>query len=229
MGESDVARNVRDGYDAIAERYMELVTQPRASDPRSVWIQDLLGRLSAGSTVLDLGCGPGVPTAAELARSGHSVTGVDISPRQVELARANVPPGRFLVGDALTTEFQRGSFEAIVALFVLTHIPRDRWEWLFAHFVEWLSPGGWLLATFGMSDSSGWNEEDFLGLGQTNWTNGFGPETSQRLLKAAGIRIDRAEIVEDELPSGVERWLWVLGHTDPDPEFNRQSIRNGPT
>jgi SAM-dependent methyltransferase len=124
MEYSDIAKNIRDGYDAIAEQYMELVTESRVSDPRSEWIKDFLGRLSDGSHVLDLGCGPGVPTAAAFVRDGHRVTGIDISPRQVELARVNVPPGRFLIGDALTTNFPSGSFGAIAALFVL--IPAHR-------------------------------------------------------------------------------------------------------
>jgi len=215
MDDSAVARKVRDGYDSIAEQFMELVTRPRLSDPRSAWVDDLLERLAPESNVLDLGCGPGVPTAAAFIRDGHRVTGIDISPRQVELARANVPLGRFLVGDALKTDFEPGSFDAIIALFSLTHIPRDRWESLFADFVVWLHPRGWLLATFGMSDSGGCDEEDFLGFGHTNWTNGFSPDTSQCLLRDVGFRIDRAEMIEDEMPSGLEQWLWVLSHTEP--------------
>ncbi|HEY7947680.1 MAG TPA: class I SAM-dependent methyltransferase [Acidimicrobiales bacterium] len=212
--DGDIAAKVRVGYDMIAEQFMELVTRPRITDPRVAWMNDLLARLPAGSEVLDLGCGPGVPTAAAFAGQGHHVTGIDISPRQVELARANVPLGRFLVGDVLEADFAPRSFNAIVALYSLTHIPRDRWETLFARFVDWLHPHGWLLATFGMSDCGGWDEEDFLGFGQTNWTNGFSSETSRRLLRGAGFRIDRVESIDDELPSGAERWLWVVGHTE---------------
>jgi cyclopropane fatty-acyl-phospholipid synthase-like methyltransferase len=207
---------VRDGYDSIADQYMELVVRPRAKDPRSAWTNGLLGRLTPGSRVLDLGCGPGVPTAEALVHNGHRVTGIDISPRQVALAQSNVPQGRFVVGDALESHFASRSFDAIVALFSLTHIPRDEWAPLFGRFIEWLHPEGWLLATFGMSDSAGWHEENFLGFGHTNWTNGFAPETSQRLLREAGFDIDRAEVIEEELPSGVERWLWILGRASAE-------------
>jgi cyclopropane fatty-acyl-phospholipid synthase-like methyltransferase len=210
------ARKVRDGYDSIADQYMELVTSRRAVDPRSAWISDLLSRLDPDSHVLDLGCGSGVPTAAALVEAGHRVTGIDISPRQVELARTNVPKGVFSAGDVLEATFAARSFDAVVALFSLTHIPREHWGSLFANFVEWLRPGGQLLATFGMSDSEGWDEEDFLGFGYTNWTNGFDPEASKRLLSEAGFRIDRAEVIEEELPSGRERWLWALCHAKPE-------------
>lgn len=175
-------------------------------------MNDLLARLSPDSRVLDLGCGPGVPTAEALVRDGHRVTGIDISPRQVALAQSKVPQGQFFVGDALESHFAPRSFDAIVALFSLTHIPRDEWAPLFDRFTQWLNPGGWLLATFGMSDSAGWDEENFLGFGHTNWTNGFAPETSVRLLREAGFDMDCAEMIEEELPSGVERWLRVLSH-----------------
>jgi len=211
VDDGDRAGKVRDGYDVIAGRYLELVSRPRPSDPRQEWIDALLARLAPGASVLDVGCGPGVPTAAAFARAGHHVTGIDISPCQIELSRAHVPLGRFLVGDVLDADFEPGSFDAIVALFSLTHIPRDRWELLFTRFVEWSQPQAWLLASFGVSDSGGWDEEDFLGLGATNWTNGFPPDTSQRLLRSAGFAIDRADVVDDDTPFGPERWFWVLG------------------
>ena len=43
-----------------------------------------------GASVLDLGCGAGVPTTQELAQC-FRVTGVDISARQVALAQQNIP------------------------------------------------------------------------------------------------------------------------------------------
>jgi SAM-dependent methyltransferase len=217
--ESEIAGKVRDGYDLIADQYMELVTETRASDPRPVWIDDLLRRLGPGSRVLDLGCGPGVPTATSFVDHGHLITGIDISPRQVEWARVNVPGGRFLVGDALEIEFEPGSFDAVVALFSLTHIPRDRWRSLFGRVGGWLRPGGWLLATLGTSDSPGFDEEDFLGFGHSNWTNGFAPGAIRTLLASVGFRAARSEVVEDELPSGIERWLWILGQFERGGEL----------
>ena len=50
--------------------------------------------------ILDVGCGPG-RHAHELARRGFTVHGIDISPRFVELARADAPDGAtFEVADA---------------------------------------------------------------------------------------------------------------------------------
>jgi SAM-dependent methyltransferase len=215
VDELDVAAIVRDGYDQIAERYLAAVSQPRANDPRDLWTGHLLRRLSPASSVLDLGCGPGVPTAAAFAEAGHHVVGVDISPRQIELARRNVPKGSFVLADVAEFDAEPESFDAAMALFSLTHVPRDRYPALFARLVGWLRPGGWFLASMGTSDVAGWNEEDFLGFGHTSWTNGLDPETTRRLLTEAGFDLELAEMVIDDSPFGPERWFWVLGRREP--------------
>jgi trans-aconitate methyltransferase len=59
----------------------------------------LLERLPSGADLLDLGCGAGLPTTARLAQR-FTVTGVDISPRQIERARINVPDATFINADS---------------------------------------------------------------------------------------------------------------------------------
>lgn len=58
--------------------------------------------LKANSTILDLGCGTGVPVASTLAQAGHKVTGIEISKELVENCTANVPGATFEVSDMLT-------------------------------------------------------------------------------------------------------------------------------
>ena len=57
--------------------------KPATIDKTVSWIANYL---RPGSTVLDLGCGPGL-YAERLARLGHSVTGVDFSKRSIEYAK----------------------------------------------------------------------------------------------------------------------------------------------
>ena len=58
---------------------------------------DLLGDVT-GRDVLDVACGPGLYSAELVARAAR-VTGLDISPRMVELARDRVPSADFRVHD----------------------------------------------------------------------------------------------------------------------------------
>ena len=85
-------RIVADGYDAIAERYFAWSDARPVADAPGLACPGARG-IPAGSDVLDLGCGAGVPMTRALA-AGRRVTGVDISARQIELARAAVPDAR---------------------------------------------------------------------------------------------------------------------------------------
>ena len=63
------------------------------------WLDLFTGRLAAGATILDLGCGGGAPIAAELLRWGFAVTGVDSSASLIGHARASLPDGTWIVND----------------------------------------------------------------------------------------------------------------------------------
>ncbi|MER7584318.1 class I SAM-dependent methyltransferase [Kitasatospora sp. NPDC097691] len=78
------------------------------------WIEELLGRLPNVGTVLDVGCGTGVPVARSLTAAGHRVTGVDISDVQVQRARELVPKAEFIRADATALAFPSGTFDAVI-------------------------------------------------------------------------------------------------------------------
>jgi ubiquinone/menaquinone biosynthesis C-methylase UbiE len=74
---------------------------------------------ASGRATLDLGCGEG-RFARALAADGHHVTGVDVSPELVELARDADPDGTYDVADAEELPFDDGSFDLVVAFNVLS-------------------------------------------------------------------------------------------------------------
>ena len=63
---------VRRGYDAVSLRYDEMYG---AETRYQSLLGDLCRQIPAGGTVLDLGCGGGVPVARTLAAAGYRVTG----------------------------------------------------------------------------------------------------------------------------------------------------------
>jgi 2-polyprenyl-3-methyl-5-hydroxy-6-metoxy-1,4-benzoquinol methylase len=113
------------------------------------WLTQLHTRLPAVAAVLDIGCGCGVPVARSLAGAGHQVTGVDISDVQIERARRLVPSGAFIRADATRLNLQPASFDAVVCLYSLIHVPLPEQPRLIGRIASWLRPGGWLLATAG--------------------------------------------------------------------------------
>ncbi len=91
-------------------------------DPRREWEDELAARLEPGARLLELGCGGGTPETKRLAER-FAVTGVDISPRQVERARAAIPEAKFVCADFTELELPAGSFDAVCAFYVFNHVP----------------------------------------------------------------------------------------------------------
>jgi SAM-dependent methyltransferase len=65
-----------------------------------------------GSRILDAGCGTG-RVGGFLAAAGHEVTGVDLDPELIAVARADHPGGTWLVGDLAELDLGR-QFDVIV-------------------------------------------------------------------------------------------------------------------
>ncbi len=125
---------------------MSLVDLYRQQYPWRPWarIHALLGDLS-GQTVLDLGCGVG-DQAADLARLGADVVGVERNEALVDAARArSIPRARFLCEDITSAALDGLRAHGIWLAFTVAHFPRV--EGLLARAERWLRPGGWLAIT----------------------------------------------------------------------------------
>lgn len=208
LGCAERARGlVERGYDAVAERYLDLVARTDG-DPRLRFLDDLAGRLPEGAEVLDLGCGAGRPNAERLARRLR-VTGVDVSARQLELARAAVPGATFVQADMTEVGLAPRSFDAVVALYSITHVPREDHAALLMAIARWLRPGALLLASLGCSDTPGVVEEGWLGAPM--FFSSHPPEANRRLLAEAGFELLHDEVIAMREDGAEAAFQWVLG------------------
>jgi ubiquinone/menaquinone biosynthesis C-methylase UbiE len=128
------------GYDEVAEEYARL-ERPGQEWPRLRLLRELLARVQPGSNVLDLGCGNGVPALREIGRL-HRAVGVDISKTQIDLAESNVPSAELLCADVMELDFPPRTIDAVVAFYILDHLPREEHAALLAKLHRWLRPGG---------------------------------------------------------------------------------------
>ncbi len=122
----------------------------RDPDIRLAWADRLRAWLPPRPCdVLDLGCGTG-SLSLLAAEQGHRVTGVDLSPAMVALARAKLA-GRdavFLVGDAAAPPVGEDRFDTVLVRHVLWALP-DPGRAL-RHWRELLRPGGRLVLVEGV-------------------------------------------------------------------------------
>jgi cyclopropane fatty-acyl-phospholipid synthase-like methyltransferase len=199
-------RVVEKGYDRVAERYL---ASKDAGDPTTLAaLGELASELSPGAAVLDLGCGAGVPVTRWLAQH-FTVTGVDLSTRQLELARPNAPAARFIKADMTDVRFAPETFDAVVAFHSIIHVPRSEHPGLLERIYGWLKPGGGFLATWAIGEWEG-KESDWEGWGAPMWWSHHDGETSLELLRGAGFVIENAKVRTTRGARGDESWLVVL-------------------
>jgi SAM-dependent methyltransferase len=202
LDDDDAKLLVARGYDTIAEVYLERYAR---SQVRDRWLMELIALLPKGARVLDLGCGAGIPVARELAIRGFRVIGVDSSVRQIELARHNVPGAEFIHSDMTNIEFASASFDAVVAFYSITHVPREAHAILLRQIATWLMPSGIFLASLGSGQLPDSREE---WLGTQMFFSHYDAETNKKLVRDAGFSIERAELVDQD--NEHERFLWIV-------------------
>ncbi|MBC7977120.1 MAG: 3-demethylubiquinone-9 3-O-methyltransferase [Myxococcales bacterium] len=110
---------------------------------RNPWIAAEIDRAFGGAScrVLDLGCGAGF-LSNYLAMRGHDVTGIDTTPENLTVARANDASrsARYELGDACALPYAAGSFDVVCAMDLLEHV-EDPGQ-LIAEASRVLAPGG---------------------------------------------------------------------------------------
>jgi cyclopropane fatty-acyl-phospholipid synthase-like methyltransferase len=157
---------VRSGYDAISLYYRDDQGRANPSSPECThnyraWLEELALLLPPQAGVLDLGCGAGVPASRLMVNQGCRVTGLDVSAVQIERARSLVPEATFVHADMATWDCQPASFEAIVTLYALIHLPLPDQQHLIPRLKRWLTPAGYMLAIVGHEHWTG--VEDYFG------------------------------------------------------------------
>jgi SAM-dependent methyltransferase len=190
---TDPVELVRSGYNAVSRAYRSDDDPAHKYDP---WLAGLLERIPGRGQVLDVGCGCGVPVARRLAAAGHQVTGVDVSDVQIERARRLVPGAVFLRADATETDFPPASFDAVVCLYALIHMPLDRQPRLLRDIARWLRPGGWLLAVTGQDAWTG-TEDNWLKGPATMWWSQADAATYRTWLRQAGLEVTGQQFVPE--------------------------------
>lgn len=144
MTEQDIKTYMRERYDGFADK----VARDIGSDPRQIWAAAegsrpalayyrdrklrtavRMGGFRPGAAILDLGCATGDYTFL-FSRMGFRMTGVDLSPRSIETARAKaqmlgIADIDFVRSDAETlAEIPTGAFDGVISFSALRYVPR---------------------------------------------------------------------------------------------------------
>lgn len=145
---------VLDVYDYIAQEYDERIPGTTTLDASfmATEMSFVLDHISPTDQVLDMGCGTGRFTEP-LAKQAHSVVGLDLTPGMLEKAKercGGLANASFQQGDMCELPFEDGSFDVVVSMLALMHLPPQDRQRAFRETARVLRPGG--RALFGVKN-----------------------------------------------------------------------------
>lgn len=126
---------------SVLAKYYDRMMGDRTRELQS--IQELISRYNPNAKkVLELACGTGT-FLKYLYEQGFDVTGVDLSPDMLAIAREKVPQARLLLEDIATFSITE-TFDTVICLFdSINHlIGYNKWEALFSRVRNRLNNGG---------------------------------------------------------------------------------------
>jgi phosphoethanolamine N-methyltransferase len=176
------------------------------------------GALRPGARVLDVGSGIGGAAFHLAGTYGAVVTGVDLSPEMIKIAReraleANAPPTvTSILGDILTYPFA-GPFDVIWSRDALMHLP-DK-PGLFSRLHALTAPGGRLVIT-DYAKGVGQRSPEFHSYIESTGYHVVDPASYGRLLEGAGYVDVAVEDATDRFVEILERELEILATNRQD-------------
>lgn len=202
-------------YNHIADWYLDWATTQVS--PRERYAEKVLANTAPkdgqAPRILEIGCGAGVPISRMLLDRGAQVIGNDISPKQIEMAKARCPEGTFLAGDMAALTFEPASFDGVIGFYSVFHLPRAEQKVLLPKILTWLKPGAMFALNLATVD-----EEEIHGemMGHGMFWSSFDVEGNKAMVEEAGFDAVEVEVLEagdgnlqeDDPDYGV-KFMWI--------------------
>jgi ubiquinone/menaquinone biosynthesis C-methylase UbiE len=212
-------------YDAAAKEYADAFLCEHEKKPKD---REMLLRFSQligdRRPVWDLGCGPG-QTSKYLKNLGVEISGLDLSEKMLEQARAFHHGITFRKGNILELEFENDSIAGAVAFYAMVHFTEEQAGLAFREIFRVLQPGGIFLFTYHVGEET-IHVEEFLGRKIDIDFMFFTEDFISGCLKRSGF--EKIEITEREPYPEVEyqsRRAYVFAKKPDRKGF--QFLRNG--
>jgi ubiquinone/menaquinone biosynthesis C-methylase UbiE len=150
--------------------------------------QQFIQQLSAGSKILDCGCGPGMD-AEKFSQLGYNVTAIDLSERFVSLTKERVQTATVKKMDMRHLEFPQASFDGLWASFSLLHIRASDIEQTLSGFRIVLRPHGLLFAAVHRGPKTEWVKTTISGMERDTYVQEWVQTEIEDVFRSSGFTI----------------------------------------
>ncbi len=181
------SRDRSNGWEAVAGRFMV-----QRSSIGSATVRAWCRTLPSGASVLDLGCGAGVPISQALIDAGCDVSGVDASPTLVAEFQRRFPQAPVACEPVEDSAFFGKTYDGIVAVGLLFLLRPGVQEAVIRRVGAALKPGGRFLFTAPVR-ACAWSD---LLTGHESVS--LGSEAYRRVLASAGLSVIAEYVDEGE-------------------------------
>ncbi len=151
------------------------------------WLDRFLASLPLDAdsrpSILDVGCGGGEPIASYLIAQGAALTGVDMAPAMLAIARARFPDSQWIEADMRSLALGQ-RFAGIISWNAFFHLSRAEQRAAIPRLCAHVAPGGALLVTVGHQDG----EVTGTVNGETVYHASLAPAEYDRVLRACGFK-----------------------------------------
>lgn len=168
-----------EGYEVVAEQFIAARSDIGATFVRS-WAR---ANLPPSSSIVDVGCGSGVPIAQALVEGGFTVFGIDASPSLLAEFRHRFPDSQSACEAAQESAFFHRTFDAAVAIGLLFLLSADDQRAVFRRVANALRPRGRFLFT------APWQICEWQDVLTDRPSRSLGKREYKRLLEKAGLRL----------------------------------------
>ncbi len=193
---------VASGYDKVSEAYRG----DNDNDAQRIhWCKRIIELRPNSKTVLDIGCGCGIPVCKYFSENGLQTVGIDISQRQIERAMTLAPQATYICDDYLRTPDHQ--YDIITAFYSIIHIDRTLHKRVFEKLYGQLNDNGIAVVTVGHDEWEGY-EENWLGVaGAKMYWSHYAVDTYHEMLDTMNFNI----ILDELLPEGTSAHhnLWI--------------------
>ncbi|WP_299079340.1 class I SAM-dependent methyltransferase [uncultured Paraglaciecola sp.] len=148
-----------------------------------LWLDKFLSTLPANGSVLDVGCGAGVPISEYCLSKGFQLSGLDISAAMLTIAKSRFPAANWIAMDMRDLQLE-STFDGIISWDGFFHLTQQEQRQTLGLFAKHLNPKGSLMLTIGHEEG----EVTGTVAGEQVYHASLAPEEYRTILTSLGFK-----------------------------------------